>query len=83
MESATVFPFRKLSSDKYLILEVLMYDEHQDIYKFLFTVNKETRKFIQENFITAKNGFRNEGLIDLQFFHGTLSSEEQQYNNYE
>ena len=63
MESEIAFPFRKLRLDKYLILDILMYIEHQDAYKFMFSVNKAARSFIIINFNTVRNGFVNEGLI--------------------
>jgi hypothetical protein len=44
-KSAGNFPFRKLRYDKYLTLEVMMYVEHQEAYKFMFTANKEARTF--------------------------------------
>lgn len=59
----SIFP--KLNNDKYLILEVMMYVEHPSIYNFMYALNKEGRKFVQENYITISNGFNNEGLITL------------------
>jgi len=67
MESMSAFPFRKLRYEAYLILDVMMYIEHQEVYNFMFALNKETRKFLQQNFITVRNGFVNEGLIDHEF----------------
>ena len=32
----------------------------------MFTLNKEARKFLQDNFITVRNGFVNDGLITYQ-----------------
>jgi hypothetical protein len=63
MESLSEFPFRKLRCEKYLTLEVMMYVDQSEVYKTMFTLNKETRKFLQDNFITVRNGFVNEGLI--------------------
>jgi hypothetical protein len=65
MESASAFPFRKLRYDTYLTLDVLMHVEQKDAYKFMFTLNKEARKFILDKFITVRNGFVNDGLIDF------------------
>ena len=62
-ESLCNFIFRKLKYDKYLALEVIFYIKHPDIYNFMFSVSKDTRKFLQTNFITARNGFINVGLI--------------------
>ena len=69
MESASAFPFRKLRYEKYLTLDVLLYIESQDAYKFMFGVNKEGRTYIKDNFITVRNGFVNEGLIEYYFEH--------------
>ena len=73
VECLNDFPFRKIRFSKYLTLEVMMYVEHPDIYKFMFTLNKKTRSFIQSYFITIRNGFNNEGLITYylqnDFFH--------------
>ena len=33
----------------------------------MHAINKESRKFIENNLITIKNGFINEGLIDFVF----------------
>ena len=67
MESGTAFPFRKLTSDIYLILDVMMYVKHQDVKEFMFALNKGARNFIQNNFIAVRNGFTNEGLVDFLF----------------
>jgi hypothetical protein len=63
VESLNEFPFRKLRYEKFLTLDVMMYVDRPEVYKFMFTLNKEARKFLQENFITIINGFVNEGLI--------------------
>lgn len=39
-ESVGDFPFRKFTYDIYLTLEVMMYVDHLDILKSMFTVNK-------------------------------------------
>jgi hypothetical protein len=46
-----------------------MYVEHEDVLKFIFAVNKQTRAYLTQNFSTIQNGFINEGLItyDLDF----------------
>ena len=44
-----------------------MHVDYLDAYKFMFNINKEGRKFIIDNCITVKNGFINDGLIDLVF----------------
>ena len=66
VESESDFLFRKLKHDKYLTLEVMTFVEHPDVYKFMFTVNKKSRSYLKENFITIQNGFINEGLITYQ-----------------
>ena len=67
MESRGDFPFRKLKYYRYLILDVMMYVLYEDACKFVFKINTEARKFIINNFITVRNGFTNEGLIDFYF----------------
>ena len=66
VESHSEFPFRKLRYEKYLTLDVMMYVDCADVYKFMFTLNKEARKLLQDNFITVRNGFINDGLITYQ-----------------
>ena len=67
MESVSAFPFCQLRYYTYLTLDVLMYIEYEDAYNFMFYINKYARKFIVNNFITVKNGFNNDGLIDFLF----------------
>ncbi len=55
--------FSKLLNKKYLMLEVLKHIEYEDSLKFMFTLNKDGRKFLVHHFKTVKNGFENEGLI--------------------
>lgn len=43
MESRGDFPFCNLSYDIYLTLEVMMYIENEDAYKFMFNINKKGR----------------------------------------
>jgi hypothetical protein len=64
MESVSAFPFRKLQYDKYLTLNVLMHIDRLDALNFMFTLNKEARNFLMNNFITVRNEFVNEGLIE-------------------
>jgi len=71
-ESLSDFPFRKLRSDPYLTLEVMMYVEHLEAHEFMFTLNKESRQFLQDNIITFQNGFVNEGLITFRFERDNL-----------
>ena len=67
VESVSDFPFPRLKDDKYLTLEVLMYVDIQEAYNFMFSVNMESRTFLEKNFITLQNGFINEGLVTYFF----------------
>jgi hypothetical protein len=69
VESLNEFPFPKLRYEKYLTLDIMMYVDHPEVYKFMFTLNKEARKFLQDNFISVRNGFVNEGLITYELKH--------------
>ncbi len=62
-ECSRRFPFHQLRHDIYLTLEVLMYVEHPEVLKKMFEVNIEARSYIENNFITIRNGFINNGLI--------------------
>ena len=66
MESLSNLPFSKIRFGKYLTLEVMMYVEHPEVYRFMFTLSREARAFLENNFITVRNGFINEGLITYQ-----------------
>jgi len=74
------FPFRKLYHDIYLTLDVMMYVEHQDLLKFMFTVNKEMRAYLTQNSSTIQNGFINEGLITYDF---DISNNENNFSAFE
>lgn len=69
MESFSLFPFHKFRYDKYLTLDVLLYVNHQEVLKYFFDLNKEGRNYIIQNFITIRNEFNNNGLIDCHFFY--------------
>ena len=75
----TSFPFPKLRDDKYLILDVMMFIEYDDITYLMFDGNKETRKFLHDNYITIRNGFINDGLI----FYDFDGNPAVQFNNYD
>ena len=45
-ETERAFPLPKLRYSKYLILDVMMYLEYEEAYKFMFTVNKIARLFL-------------------------------------
>jgi hypothetical protein len=79
MKSVSAFPFRKLIHNKYLTLDVLMYVDYYHAQEFMFGVNKETRTFVQDNFITVRNEFVNEGLVVCEFDAYYQS----QFNNYD
>jgi hypothetical protein len=66
VESLSDFPFRKLRDEKFLALELILYIEHPEMLQFMFSVNKDTRKFLESNFIAIRNGFFNEGLITYE-----------------
>jgi hypothetical protein len=63
VDTVSAFPLSKLRCNTYLTLDVMMHLYYQDAYKFMFSVNKEGRYFLQKNFITIRNGFINDGLI--------------------
>ena len=69
-ESNNDFPFRKLSYEKYLAIEVMTYVDYQKVLKLMFTINKQTRNFLQQNIKAVRNGFENEGLITLDLGYG-------------
>jgi hypothetical protein len=72
------FPLPRLRYYLYLTLDVMMYVDYQEAYKFMFAVNKEGRSFLQNHFITIQNGFINDGLVPFQFectFNGILALE--------
>ena len=77
--SVSDFPFSKLRYEKYLTLDVMMYVEHQQVLQFMFTCNKQARIFLQNNFITVRNGFVNDGLIPYYFDRDSLK----QFYHYE
>ena len=62
--STNMFPFSKLRHDVFLTLEVLLYVERAHALEFIFGVNKETRAFLLKHFVSVKNGYINEGLIE-------------------
>ncbi len=63
VESLSIFPFQKLRFTKYLMLEVMMFVDYPEVYNFMFFLNKLSRAFLLNNFITIENGFINGGLI--------------------
>ena len=79
VESVSDFPFSKLRYCKYLTLDVMMYVEHQQVLQFMFACNKQARTFLQNNYITVRNGFVNDGLIPYYFDRDSLK----QFYHYE
>ena len=67
VENVRAFPFPKLRYELYLILDVMMHVDHQEAYKFMFTISKEARRFFQYNFNSIRNGFINDGLIPFEW----------------
>ena len=56
----------------------MMHVDYLEAYNFMFAVNKEGRSFLQNKFITIRNGFINEGLITYSWntsFDGFLQLE--------
>ena len=72
------FPFRKLRHYTFTTLDVLMYVKYEDVCELVFKINKEARKYIVNNFITVRNGFINDGLIDIVF----ENDKSKQFDNY-
>jgi hypothetical protein len=62
METAA-FPFRKLRLDIYIIIDVMMYVKYKSACLAMFSANKETRAFLNNNATAIINGFTNDGLI--------------------
>jgi len=79
MESPSDMLFHKLKHFTYLMLDVMMYIEFEDAYEFMFNINKKGREFLINNFTTVKNGFINEGLIDINF----SNDPDEEFNNYD
>ncbi len=66
-ETIRVFPFNKLKHAKYLILEIMMHVDYKESWKFMFSLNKASRVFIENNASTIYKGFNNDGLIYYEF----------------
>lgn len=62
------FPFHKLRFYKFVISDIMMYVEYPEIFKFMFTINKLARSFLETKFISVQNCFINEGLIFYDFY---------------
>jgi hypothetical protein len=48
----TTFPFRKLSDEKFIVVDIMMFLKYDYATEFMFNINKIMRKFIKDNFIT-------------------------------
>jgi hypothetical protein len=55
---------------------VMKYVDCEDALKFMFNINKQGRKLLINNFTTVKNGFMNDGLIDICF-------SDEEFDNYD
>lgn len=66
-ESRRVFPFYKLRHAKYLILEIMMHVDYKESWKFMYSLNKDLRAFIETNAATIYKEFNNDGLIYYKF----------------
>lgn len=73
VESSSDFPFRYLRQEPYLVFEVLIYIDHEEVLKFIFGVNNHTRHFLKINFIKIRNAFVNDGLI-VNYFNASYRS---------
>lgn len=63
VEAVSLFPFPKLRNFTFITLDVLLYIERNEAFRFMFAMNKEARAFLKNNFTVVRNGFINEGLI--------------------
>jgi hypothetical protein len=63
-ESLITVPFSRLSKDKYLMLEVLLYVKYHNACRLMFILSKGSRWFLKDNFINIRNGFINDGYIE-------------------
>ncbi len=63
-QTVMTFPFRQLRNYIYLTLDIIMYVERSQVLEFMFGINKEARSFLCQHYISVKNGFINEGLIE-------------------
>ena len=79
MESVSDFPFHKLKHITYPTMEVMMHVDYEDALKFMFKINKQGRGFLIKKFNTVRNGFMNDGLIDICFSDDPF----EQFNNYD
>ena len=57
----------------------MMYVDHKDALKFMFKINKQGRNLLINNFTAVRNGFINDGLIDINFIDGGYEL----FNNYD
>jgi hypothetical protein len=67
VETISSFPLLKLRFEKYLTLDVMKHLEYQEAYKFMFSINKQGRLFLQQNFIPLRNSVINEGIMTYYF----------------
>ena len=60
-----------------------MHVDYLDASKFMYKINKDGWKFIIDNFITVRNGFINDGLIDLVFDKDLDRDPRAKFNNFD
>lgn len=73
-ETVNKFFFCKLMHDTYLTIDVMMHIDRSNVLQFMYRVKKETRSFLQKNYISITNGFINEGLIVYDIKAGEYQS---------
>ncbi len=73
VESSGDFPFRNLRHEPYLVFEVLIYIDREEVLKFIFGINIHMRHFLNINFINIRNAFVNDGLI-VNYFNASYRS---------
>ena len=79
--SVTAFPFPKIIKNIYLTLDMLMYIDHFEALRFMFSLNKHTRQILEKKIAVIQNGFVNDGLITYEM--NILDNEYQIYRDLE
>lgn len=73
VESYSDVPFLNFRQEPYLIIEILMFIDREEVLKFIFSINNKMRDFLKDHFIKIKNAFINNGLI-VNYFNATFRS---------
>ncbi len=63
VESYSDVPFLNLRQEPYLIIEILIFIDREEVLKFIFSINNKMRDFLKDHFIKIKNAFINNGRI--------------------